>query len=169
MAERAVILGGKPQPLAGRALKVGDPAPDFVLVGPDLSPVKLSSYRGKVVIISAILSLDTSVCTTETHRFEDEAAQLGDGLAVLTVSMDVPYTMRRWIQENGIKYVKMGSDHKTAAFGEAYGVLMRDMRMLARAVFVVDKQGIIRHIEVLPEVGKEPNYDQVIEAAKALL
>jgi thiol peroxidase len=169
MAKRTVILGGNPKVLLGRELKVGDPAPDFELVGPDLSPVKLSSFRGKVVIISAILSLDTSVCTNETHRFEDEAAQIGDDLVVLTVTMDVPYTMRRWVQENAIERVKVGSDHKTAAFGEAYGVLMGAMRMLARAVFVVDRQGVIRFIEVLPEVGKEPEYDRVMEAAKKLL
>ena len=169
MAERTVILGGKPKTLAGRELKVGDLAPDFELVAPDMSPVKLSDFRGKVVIISAVLSLDTGVCTTEARRFEDEAASLGDGVVVLTASMDVPYTMRRWVQENAVERVKLGSDHRTGAFAQAYGVLMPDVRLMARAVFVVDQKGILRYARVLPEVGTEPDYDEVIAAAKALL
>lgn len=169
MAERTIIMGGKPKTLSGRELKVGDLAPDIELVGPDLAPVRLSSLRGKVVIVSTVTSLDTSVCDSETHRFNDEVTKFGDDVAVLTVSADLPYAMRRWATENAIDNVVLASDHRATAFGQAYGVLVEDLRLLARAVFVVDREGTIRYIQIRPNNGEEPDYDEVFEAVKALL
>ncbi|GAB4434940.1 MAG: thiol peroxidase [Anaerolineae bacterium] len=171
MAERTglVTRGGNPVTLLGNDLKVGDPAPDFALVGADMSLVKLSDYRGKVVIVAAVPSLETVVCSNETVRFEEEAESLGDDVAIITVSMDLPYAMKRWATENAIEHVVLASDHQAAAFGEAYGVLRADMRLLARAVYVIDRQGVVRYIQIVPEIGQEPDYAEVIQAAQRLI
>jgi thiol peroxidase len=170
MNERSnlVTLGGKPVTLLGPELKVGDKAPDFTLVGNDLGPVKLADFAGKPIIISVVLSLDTGICDTETRRFNVEAANLGPDVAVLTVTMDLPFTMKRWCGAAGIDRVVTASDHRTAEFGQAYGVLMKDLRVLARAVFVVDRGGVIRYIQLLKEVGTEPDYAPILAAVKAL-
>lgn len=170
MTERIglVTLGGKPVTLLGPELKVGDKAPDFTLVGNDLGPVKLADFKGKPVIVSVVLSLNTDVCDTETRRFNAEAAKLGPDVVVLTVSMDLPFTLKRWCGAAGIDRVITASDHRTAEFGQAYGVLIKDLRMLARAVFVIDRGGVIRYIQLLKEVGTEPDYAPILEAVKAL-
>jgi thiol peroxidase len=170
MTERAglVTLGGKPVVLLGPELKVGDKAPDFTLVGNDLGPVKLADFAGKPIIISVVLSLNTDICDTETRRFNVEAAKLGPDVVVLTVSMDLPFTMKRWCGAAGIDRVITASDHRTAEFGQAYGVLMKDLRMLARAVFVIDRAGVVRYIQLLKEVGTEPDYGPILAAVKAL-
>ncbi len=171
MTERQglVTMGGRPVTLVGEELRVGMPAPDFTAVGNDLKPVKLSQYRGKVVIISAVPSLDTPVCDVETRRFNSEAAKLGPDVVVLTVSMDLPFAQKRWCGAAGIDRVITVSDHRTAEFGQAYGVLMKEVRLLARAVFVVDRDGVIRYIQLVPEVGSEPDYGPIIAAAAGLV
>jgi thiol peroxidase len=163
-----ITMKGKPLTLQGRQIKVGDEAPDAEVVANDLSVVKLSSYRGKVCIIASVPSLDTSVCDTETHRFNEEAAKLGDNVVVLTISMDLPFAQKRWCGAAGIKNVTTLSDYRYASFGEAYGVLIKELRLLARAVFVVDKSGVVRYVQVVPEVAKEPDYDSALKAAKGL-
>lgn len=166
--DNLVTMGGKPVTLLGRELKVGDTAPEFTAVGIDLKPVTLGQFKGKPVIVSAVPSLDTETCNIETRRFNAEAANLGPDVVVLTVSMDLPFAQKRWCGAAGIDRVITVSDHRTAEFGEAYGVLIKDMRLLARAVFVVDRTGVIRYIQYVKEVGHEPDYKPILEAVKAL-
>ena len=134
-----VTMKGNPITLMGTELQVGDQAPDFVAMDNDLNPVSFDSFRGKVCIISSVPSLDTPVCDMETRRFNDEAGRLGDDVEILTISMDLPFAQKRWCGAAGVDKVQTLSDHRDAAFGQAYGVLIKGLRLLARAVFVVDK------------------------------
>jgi thiol peroxidase len=171
MKERTglVTMKGNPVTLLGNEVKVGQKAPDVELVANDLSTVRLSSFSGKVRIITSVPSLDTSVCDTETRRFNEEAGKLGDAVAVITVSMDLPFAQQRWCGAAGVKSVHVLSDYREAAFGQSYGVLIKGLRLLARAVFVVDKDGVIRYQELVKEIGIEPNYDAALKAANELL
>jgi thiol peroxidase len=171
MKERTglVTMKGNPVTLLGNEVKVGQPAPDVELVANDLSTVRLSSFSGKVRIITSVPSLDTSVCDMETRRFNEEAGKLGDAVAVITVSMDLPFAQKRWCGAAGVKNVQTLSDYREAAFGKSYGVLIEGLRLLARAVFVVDKNGVIRYQELVKEIGAEPNYDAALKAANELL
>jgi thiol peroxidase len=168
MEERsgAVTMKGNPLTLLGKQLKVGEPAPDFEALDNDLKPVKLSAYRGKVRVISSVPSLDTPVCDMETRRFNQEAAKLGNNVVILTISMDLPFANKRWCGAAGVDKVITLSDHREAAFGAAYGVLIKELRLLARTIFVVDKEGMIRYIQLVKEIAKEPDYDAVISAVK---
>ena len=163
-----VTMKGKPVTLVGQAVKVGQKAPDFEVMANDLSPVKLSSFAGKVCIIASVPSLDTSVCDLETRKFNEKAAQLGSDVVVLTISMDLPFAQKRWCGAAGIKNVQTLSDHRDASFGRAYGVLIKDLRLLARAVFVVDKKGVVRYLQIVPEIATEPDYDAVLKVVKEL-
>jgi thiol peroxidase len=171
MVERngLVTMGGKPVTLLGPELKPGDKAPGLTLVGNEMQPVRLEDFRGKVLIVSSVPSLDTKVCDIETRRFNSEAAKLANDVAVLTVSMDLPFAQKRWCGAAGIDRVITASDHRDAAFGTAWGVLVKDVRLLARAVFVVDRQGVIRYIQIVQEVGTEPDYAAVMEAVGKLM
>lgn len=163
-----VTMKGKPVTLVGQAVKVGQKAPDFEVTANDLSPVKFSSFAGKVCIIASVPSLDTSVCDLETRKFNEKAAQLGSDVVVLTISMDLPFAQKRWCGAAGIKNVQTLSDYRNASFGNAYGVLIKDLRLLARAVFVVDKKGIVRYLQIVPEIATEPDYDAALKAVKEL-
>jgi thiol peroxidase len=172
MAERTglVTMKGNPITLTGSEVTVGQKAPDAELVGNDLSTVKLSSVsRGKVCIITCVPSLDTPVCDVETRRFNVEAGTLGSAVAVLAISMDLPFAQKRWCGAAGVQNVQTLSDHRDAGFGNAYGVLIKGLRLLTRAVFVVDKQGVVRYVELVKEVTSEPNYAAALDAAKKLL
>ena len=171
MEERTgvVTMKGNPMTLLGKEIKVGDPAPDVELTATDLSPVKLSAYRGKVCVISAVPSLDTPVCDMETRRFNTEAAGLGGDVAILTISMDLPFAQSRWCGAAGVDRVVTLSDHRTADFGAAYGVLIKGIRLLARAVFVVDREGVVRYVQTVGEIASEPDYDAVVAAVKTLV
>jgi thioredoxin-dependent peroxiredoxin len=164
-----VTMKGNPITLMGTELQVGDKAPDFVAVDNDLNPVSFDSFRGKVCIVSSVPSLDTPVCDMETRRFNDEAGRLGDDVEILTISMDLPFAQKRWCGAAGVDRVQTLSDHRDAAFGQAYGVLIKGLRLLARAVFVVDKEGTIRYIELVKEIASEPDYDSVLTAVKELV
>jgi thiol peroxidase len=172
MAERTglVTMKGSPLTLVGNEVKIGQKAPEAELVANDLSVVKLSSLcRGKVGIVTAVPSLDTAVCDLETRRFNEEAGKLGEDVVILTVSMDLPFAQKRWCGAAGVKNVQTLSDYREATFGKAYGVLIKDLRLLARAVFILDKQGILRYVELVKEVASEPNYDAALNAANKLL
>ena len=171
MSERngIVTLKGGPVTLVGDAIQAGDAAPDCELVDNDLNPVKLSSFRGKVCILSSVPSLDTPVCDTETRRFNQEATGLGDDVVVVTVSVDLPFAQKRWCAAAGVENVVTLSDHRDAAFGEAYGVLIKGLRLLARSIFVVDRKGVVRYVQLVSEVAQEPDYDAVIDAARKLV
>jgi thiol peroxidase len=162
-------MKGNPITLIGPELKVGDKAPDFVAMDNDLNPVSFDSFRGKVCILSSVPSLDTPVCDMETRRFNDEAGRLGEDVEILTISMDLPFAQKRWCGAAGVDKVRTLSDHRDAVFGQAYGVLIKDLRLLARAVFVVDADGIIRYAELVNEIASEPNYDSVLKAVKELV
>jgi len=134
----------------------------------NLSPVKLSSFRGKVCILSSVPSLDTPVCDTETRKFNEEAGRLGKDIAILTISMDLPFAQKRWCAAAGVDHVQTLSDHREASFGNAYGVLIKELRLLARAVFLIDRKGVIQYIQLVKEISKEPDYKAVFNALKKL-
>lgn len=164
-----ITFKGNPMTLVGPELKVGDAAPDFAVVDGTLSAVNLASYQGKVKIISAVPSLDTPVCDTETRRFNQEAAGLPGDVAVLTISLDLPFAQKRWCGAAGIDKVITLSDYRDRSFGLAYGALIDELKLLARAIFVIDRGNVIRYIQFVPEVTQEPDYAAVIAAAKKLL
>jgi len=164
----AVTSHGKPLTLVGNLPTVGLPAPDAELLANDMSPVRLSDYRGKLCILSAVPSLDTPVCERQTRRFNTEAASLGENVAILTISMDLPFAQGRWCGAAGIDRVRTLSDHRSAAFGQAYGVFIEELRLLARAVFVVDGAGVLRYRQLVKEITQEPDYTAVLEAVRRL-
>lgn len=164
-----VTMKGKPLTLVGNEVKVGEPVPDCEVVGKDLEPVKLSSFKGKVCIISSFPSLDTSVCDIMTRRFNEDAVALSEDVVVLAISMDLPFAQARWCVAADVENVNMFSDHRSASFGKAFGVLIKDLRLLARAVFVVDREGIVRYIEIVDELTHEPDYEASLRVAEKLL
>lgn len=169
-AKRTVTMHGRPMTLVGDEMKVGTPAPDFKVTDNDMLPMKfLRTYGGKLAVISVVPSLDTSVCDLQTRRFNQEAVALGPDVGVLTVSMDLPFAQKRWCGAAGVKAVRTFSDYQKAEFGKAYGVLIKELRLLARAVFIVDKDGIVKYAQIVPEVSKEPDYEEVLTALKALV
>jgi len=171
MQERSGVITfqGNPLTLQGIELKVGDKMPDVALLANDLSPVQLSSYQGKVCIISVVPSLDTPVCDMQTRKFNEEAGSLDDNVAILTMSMDLPFAQARWCGAAGVEKVTTLSDHRDAAFGEAFGLLIKELRLLARAVLVVDADGTIQYIQLVNEVTEEPDYNAALEAVKKLV
>jgi thiol peroxidase len=165
-----VTFKGTPVTLAGTEIKPNQQAPDFTAVDTGLQPVRLSAARGKVVILSAVPSLDTPVCDTETRRFNEEASKLGADVEVWTISMDLPFAQKRWCGAAGITRVKTLSDFRDKSFGQAYGTLIKDGPLAgleARAVFVVGKDGQVTHVEYVKEVTTEPNYEAALSAAKS--
>jgi thiol peroxidase len=166
--KRTVTMKGNPLTLSGSPVKIGEPAPDFKVVANDLSGVKLSSFRGKTCLISSVPSLDTSVCDTQTRKFNEEAGTLGDDVIVLTISMDLPFAQARWCGAAGVENVQTLSDYRKAEFGNAFGVLIQELRLLARAVFIVDSEGIIRYIQIVDELTNEPDYADALDALKGI-
>jgi thiol peroxidase len=171
MQERsaAVTMHGNPLTLVGKELSIGDPAPDLELLGNDLKPVKLSSFQGKVCVITSVPSLDTPTCDMETRRFNEAAGKLGDDVVILTVSMDLPFAQKRWCGAAGVESVITLSDHRDAAFGTAFGVLIKELRLLGRSIFVLDRSGVIQYIQNVKELSEEPDYDAVIEATRKIV
>lgn len=171
MGERkgVITFKGEPLTLVGQDVQAGDAAPDFAAVGPDLKPVHLSDFQGKVVVLSSVPSLDTSVCDTETRRLNQDMGALGDDVRLVTISMDLPFAQRRWCGAAGADFVKPASDHYNASFGESYGVLIKELRLLARAVFVVDRKGVVRYKQIVEEMTDEPDYGPLQQAVKKAL
>ncbi len=170
MKERVGVttMKGNPLTLLGDEIKVGQSAPDCTLVANDLSEVKLSSFKGKKLMISVVPSLDTPVCDIQTKKFNTEAAKLGPDVLILTISMDLPFAQKRWCAAAGVNQVKTLSDHRDAAFGTAYGMLIKGLRLLARGIFVVDSKGVVQYVELVKEVTTEPNYAAALEAVKKI-
>jgi len=161
----AVKFKGNPLTLIGPEVKVGSKAPDFQILGQDLAPITASTFKGKTLLISVVPSLDTPVCDAQTRRFNQEAATLPN-VEILTVSMDLPFAQKRWCGAAGADKVTTASDHRDASFGTAWGVLVKELRLLARAVFVVDNAGTVRHAEYVPEIASHPNYDAALAAVR---
>jgi thiol peroxidase len=163
-----VTLEGNPLTLVGPEIKSGDKAPPFKVLDRGLGEVTLEDSAGKVRLISVTPSLDTPVCDMQARKFNEEAAKLDD-VAVLNISMDLPFAIDRFCTAAGIDKVQALSDHRDASFGNAYGVLIKELRLLARSVFVIDRDGIIRYVEIVPEITEHPNYEKALEAAKKLV
>lgn len=162
----ATTLMGKPMTLVGPELKVGDAAPDFTATDPSMKPVTLEDTGHNIRIFSVLPSLDTPVCDAQTKRFNEEVVKM-PGVDVFTISADLPFAQKRWCGAFGVDNIKMLSDHKDASFGEHYGTLIKDLRILSRAIFVVDKDNKILHAEYVKEVADHPNYDAALAAAKS--
>lgn len=163
-----VTLKGNPVTLLGQDLTIGQKAPDAVLVANDLSEVTLSSFFGKKLILSVVPSLDTPVCDLQTKRFNSEAVKLGDSIKILTISVDLPFAQKRWCGATSSDKIQTLSDYRSGAFGEAYGVLIKNLRLLARAVFLIDQNGKIQYKQIVSEVSKEPDYEAALSALKNL-
>lgn len=171
MTERfgLVTFRGHAITLVGHPVGVDDKAPDFLALANDMTEVKFSSFKDKVRIISAVPSLDTPICDLQTRRFNQEASALGDGVKILTISMDLPFAQKRWCAATGADNLITLSDHRDASFGITYGLLIKELRLLARAVYVIDKKGFVSYCEIVKEIASEPNYDAVLEVARAVL
>ena len=168
MEERGglITMRGKPLTLFGNEVKVGQKAPDFVTMDTSLNPVKFSSYLGKACILSSVISLDTPVCDTQTRKFNEEAGRLGPNVAILTLSMDLPFAQKRWCGAAGVDKVQTLSDYRDASFGTAYGILIKELRLLARAIFLVDRKGVLQYQQLVKEVTSEPDYDAALAELK---
>ncbi len=165
-AEAFDFLG--PKTLIGPELKVGDTAPDFTLLNSKLKSVSKSDLAGKPMLISVVPSLDTSVCNRQTLRFNQEAAELSDKANFLTVSADLPFAQGRWCGANDVQSAQVLSDHRDMSFGEAYGTYIKEVRVESRAVFVIDANGTIQHVEYVSAAGQEPDYDLALNALRKL-
>lgn len=163
---RTVRFHGNITTLKGHEVKVGDKAPDFTAVAPDMKPVKLSDYQGEIVIISAVPSLDTPVCEMQTKRFNEEAAKLN--ARILTISMDLPFAQKRFCDSFSIGNVTTVSDFKVREFSDKYGLYVEDLGLIARAVLVIDKQGIVTYQEIVSDIGQHPDYDKALAEARKL-
>lgn len=167
---RQVLFAGNPMILEGNEIKVGAVAPDFVALKQDLTPFEFyKETEGKVVIISAVPSVDTSVCEFQTTHFNQTAAELSGDVFIVTISVDLPFAQKRFCGAHGIENSAVVSDHRALDFGEKYGFILKDLRLLERGVVIVDKDRSVKYVEYLPEVTNHPNYDAALEAVKALL
>lgn len=161
-----ITFHGEPITILGTALEVGNAAPNFTVLSNDLKEVSLDDYKGEVKLISVVPSIDTGVCSQQTKRFNEEADKI-DNVQILTISMDLPFAQGRWCAANGVKNIATLSDHRDADFGEKYGVLIKELRLLTRAIFVVDSDDKITYIEYVGEVTDHPDYDQALKALKS--
>jgi len=163
-----ITMRGNPLTLVGNEVKIGEVAPDFVVLDNSLTATKFSSYRNRLCIISSVPSLDTQICDIETRKFNEEANKLGEKIQILTISMDLPFAQKRWCGAAGVNKIQTLSDHRDAQFGIAYGVLIKELRLLARAVFLVDQKGILQYTQLVKEISNEPNYDEIWNALKKI-
>jgi len=164
-----ITMQGNPLTLIGKQPKIGKPAPDCKVLNNDLSLVRLSSFQGKVCVITSVPSLDTPVCDMEVRRFNKEAGILDPDVTILTITMDLPFAQKRWCGAAGVDKVITLSDHLLGSFGEAYGVLIKELRLLARAVFILDRDGILQYVQLVKEVADEPDYNEVLGTLKNLV
>ena len=171
MKERTGVItsGGSPLTLLGEEIKVGSVAPDFRVFDNGLAPMEFSSLKGKACLIASVPSLDTPVCDQEVRRFNEEAAKLGADMELLTISMDLPFAQKRWCAAAGIDKVKTYSDYFDASFGRAWGLLIKEIHLLARAVYIVDRDGVVQYAQIVSEVRDQPDFDAALEAARTIL
>jgi len=163
-----IKFAGNAMTLVGTEIKIGDKAPDFTALTPDLAPLSLSSTKGQVRVISVVPSIDTSVCDIQTRRFNEEAAKT-DGLTVISISVDLPFAIKKYCATKGIENIKTLSDHRDLDFGLKYGFVIEELRLLARGTVVIDQNDIVRHVEYVPNVSDHPDYDKVMATVKQYL
>ena len=168
LADRVTMKGNAVTLVGQKEIKVGDQAPDATVVANDLSEVKISSFKGKKLIISVVPSLDTGICDKQTKRFNKEATTLGNDVVVLTISVDLPFAQKRWCAATDSNNVKTLSDYRYGSFGDAYGLMIKSLRLLARAIYVVDQKGVVRYVQLVKEITTEPDYESVLKAVKSL-
>ncbi len=166
---KAATLKGNPLTLVGLEIKIGNRAPTFSVRTQDLKPFTLDDTKGKIRLLSVVPSLDTPVCDAQTRRFNEEAAKLGDKVAIVTISMDLPFAQKRWCGAAGIDKIAVVSDYYDRSFSEAYGTLIKELHIDSRAIFVIDSKDVVRYVEYVPEVGEHPNYDKALAALKGLI
>src|SRR6056297_452617 len=164
-----VTFMGNPVTLLGKETKVNDKAVDFTVLNNNLEPVKLSDFEGKVKILSLFPSVDTGVCSKQNHTFNEEAANLSEDIVILAISNDLPFALKRFCGAEGIDNLITLSDHKDLDFSSKYGFLIEELRLIARGVIVIDKENIVKHVEYVPEIGEEPDYESAVNAAKLLV
>lgn len=163
-----VTFAGKPITLIGKEIKVGDQAPNFTVLNTDLTPFSLSDLKGQVIVISVVPSIDTPVCDMQTRWFNEDAAKV-DGLVVVSVSVDLPFALKKYCAAKEIETVKTVSDHKDLDFGLKYGFVIEELRLLARGAVVIDREGVVQYVEYVPVISEQPQYDKVMAAVKASL
>jgi len=166
MERRITKMGGNPVTLVGPELKTGDPAPGFTVLDNGLNPKSLEDFKGKIKMVSVVPSLDTKVCDMQTRRFNEIAAGFSDEVVVLTISMDLPFAQERWCGAAGVERVITLSDHRDASFGNSYGLLIKELRLLNRSVLIIDSDDVIRYIEIVEENHELPDYEKALEALK---
>ncbi len=166
--QNVITMKGKPLTLKGPDIAVGEKAPDFTALDGELNSVKLGDFHGKIKVISVTPSLDTPVCDLQLRRFNHEAATMPEDVVVLNLSMDLPFAINRFCTAAGIDRVKALSDHREASFGTAYGVLIKETRLLARSIFIIDRDDIVRYREIVPEQSQHPDYDKALGALQTI-
>lgn len=162
-----VTLGGNPITIVGDELKIGSKAPDFTAVGPDMKPVKLSDFSGKNVVIAVYTSIDTGICAAQNRHFNKIASEIAD-VVVMSISMDLPFAQKRFCAAEGLEKILTLSDYREREFGLKYGFLIDENKLLARGTVIIDKQGIVKYVEYVPEIGQEPDYDKSLDVLKSL-
>ena len=164
-----VTLKGNPLILMGDEVKAGQKAPDFKALTHDLAEKTLGDFKGKIKLIASVPSLDTPVCDLQIKRFNDEASSISKDVVIIFISMDLPFAQKRFCQEFNINKIKTLSDHRDADFGVKYGVLIKELRLLARAIFLIDKDDTVRYVEYVKEIGVPPNYEAALQAIKSIV
>ena len=165
---RTITKRGKPLTLSGKRLSVGEVAPDFTVLDQESNEVRLSEFKNKIKVISVTPSLDTPVCDLQLRRFNSEASQMPSDVVVLNISMDLPFAIKRFCAIAEIERAKALSDHRDASFGNAFGVLIKELRLLTRAVFILDRDNKVRYIEIVPELSNHPDYDKALQSLRTL-
>ncbi|MDR1965177.1 MAG: thiol peroxidase [Synergistaceae bacterium] len=163
-----ITMRGKPLTLVGNRVEVGDKAPDFSVLDTDMTVKGLADFDGKIKVISVTPSLDTPVCDIQVHWFEQDASKVSQDVAILNISADLPFAIKRFCAAGGIERVTVLSDHRSASFGEGYGVLIKELRLLARSIFIVDRENVVRYVQIVGEQANEPDYEAAVGALKAI-
>ncbi len=162
-----VTFKGNPITLVGAEVKTGQKAPDFKVLSNGLAEVTLADFKGKTLLISVVPSLDTPVCDLQTKRFNEEASKLPADVAVVTISVDLPFAQKRWCGASSAAKIQTLSDHRETSFGKAYGAVIKELRLLTRAIFIIDADQTVRYVEYVSEVTQHPDYDKALNALKA--
>ncbi len=166
-SNQTITFKGGPTTISGNSVEEGQKAPSFKATGTDMSDIELSNYDGKVLVLMTMPSVETPVCDTQTRKFNQDIAGLSDDISVLAITLDLPFAQKRYCAAEGIEAVRTASDYKHRVVGENYGVYVQEIGLLARAVFVIGKDGTVKHVEYVSEIAEEPNYEAALEAAKA--